>query len=820
MPARIRRIVLCVVLSLTGVVAVPSGGAQGGQSVPGAGQAVEVTHVASCLAQNGRVDTNIVNTGASSARYRVEFEGLSARESTVATGDWWRLPITGRPDDNFDVTVRRDGVVVSQTTVAISCDRASPALSAPEIQVVNACRAGLGYLIFQFVNNTSQPRPYVVAFEGVGNRSTTAAPFGQSVRAVTGRRDGTYLATITSQGVIVASFAVVVDCGDSGSVVDSEPPSAPTDFIVRADQLQATSAGVRWGASSDNVGVTWYRMFLDGVQVAAVPFDASGYIFDGLDPSTTYTFGVAALDAAGNSSAISEAGVTTPVLPGDTGEGDLVTDVIVANDIRLDPIGPSNGITVYLSSPRHSNSSNRGECGWEENINGRHFNAHAANGVHWQGEVQESGDPGFELRNLRRRGYRVIVGSNPRDDGLNDNVRRSDLAGADVHLVTHTNSLEGCGNRAGNYTLSMWREGSPQTGKDLAEIMAATLDVVVPGTKRADPDRLIAGVSLGELRDPAAPTRVYNEVIFHDNQTHVDWFQGGGGVGDGVREGAWRYGFALDSFFSSPAANYGLLSSVPGFGVTDTDRRRDDVIAAWESYQTQAAAAECMSRAGYQLRPESNQPAATVAEVARALGVRRSADSSADEVEEQTAQEINRSFRAGLSVSERDGFDKALWGHDTATLSSYREAGGSANPTDFSGGCWGESKAAHTGVWELRREVLPQIWEHLGRIADDPASLLRTRFDECVAGFTLVASSPTELEELIASGSELAADAFTACSPIWTVEFAAARAEVEGELLSGAVGQRLRAQQVRYRNALRDAAADDGFVAFLSSAAR
>src|SRR4029453_1966740 len=37
-----------------------------------------------------------------------------------------------------------------------------------------------------------------------------------------------------------------------------------------------------------------------------------------------------------------------------------------------------HGTRVYLSSPRHSSSGSRGECGWEENVNGRTANMWAA----------------------------------------------------------------------------------------------------------------------------------------------------------------------------------------------------------------------------------------------------------------------------------------------------------------------------------------------------------------------------------------------------------------------------------------------------------
>lgn len=172
----------------------------------------DVVIAVSCLAGNGRVDTNIVNTGSEAAVYRIEFEGLSPRQRTVAAGDWWRMPITGRPDKAFGHVVKRGGVIVSDTSVTVSCDTEPPELPSPEIQVTSACRSGNGYILFQFVNETDVAKGYIIEFEGVGNRSTTAAAYGGAVRAVTGRPDGTFAVKIRSGLATVDEFDVAVAC--------------------------------------------------------------------------------------------------------------------------------------------------------------------------------------------------------------------------------------------------------------------------------------------------------------------------------------------------------------------------------------------------------------------------------------------------------------------------------------------------------------------------------------------------------------------------------------------------------------------------------
>lgn len=172
----------------------------------------EVMHVVTCLGLNGRVDTNIVNVGDRDAVYRIEFDGLTARAANVAAGDWWRMPITGRSDRAHRVVVKRDSVVVSSATVTVRCDEGSQRVDEPEVQVVNACRNGFGYVLFQFANPTAAQRGWIIEFDGVPNRSTSAAGFAGSIRSVTGRPDGTYDAVIKTDGIITHEVQVDVAC--------------------------------------------------------------------------------------------------------------------------------------------------------------------------------------------------------------------------------------------------------------------------------------------------------------------------------------------------------------------------------------------------------------------------------------------------------------------------------------------------------------------------------------------------------------------------------------------------------------------------------
>lgn len=164
-----------------------------------------------CLAGNGRIDLNIVNGDSVAHTYTITVGALSPRTNTVAALDWWRSPVTGRPDGPISATVEEDGVVIFNEQLEVLCD-AAPAVSTPEIDLISVCRGGLGFVAWQFANPTASSRVYLIEFEGVANRSTTAAAHGASVRGVSGRPDGTYDYTVRADGAVASQGTVMVTC--------------------------------------------------------------------------------------------------------------------------------------------------------------------------------------------------------------------------------------------------------------------------------------------------------------------------------------------------------------------------------------------------------------------------------------------------------------------------------------------------------------------------------------------------------------------------------------------------------------------------------
>src|SRR5262249_4027744 len=90
---------------------------------------------------------------------------------------------------------------------------------------------------------------------------------------------------------------------------DTSPPSVPTG--VAATAVSGTQINLSWLASTDNVGVSGYKVFRNGTQVGTATI--TSYQDAGLSGGSTYGYTVAAYDAAGNASAPSSSvSVTTP----------------------------------------------------------------------------------------------------------------------------------------------------------------------------------------------------------------------------------------------------------------------------------------------------------------------------------------------------------------------------------------------------------------------------------------------------------------------------------------------------------------------------
>ncbi|MDF6042176.1 exoglucanase [Streptomyces sp. JH14] len=120
-----------------------------------------------------------------------------------------------------------------------------------------------------------------------------------------------------AQAALALAFSIYAELlveGDVGG--DTEPPTVPGGLTVTATTNNSVS--LAWSASTDNVAVTGYDVYRNGVLAGNAT--ARTFTDQGLAAATEYSYAVAARDAGGNTSALSTA-VTATTKPGGTGTG-------------------------------------------------------------------------------------------------------------------------------------------------------------------------------------------------------------------------------------------------------------------------------------------------------------------------------------------------------------------------------------------------------------------------------------------------------------------------------------------------------------------
>jgi chitodextrinase len=169
--------------------------------------------------------------------------------------------------------------------------------------------------------NQAGQRKFDVTIEGV--KVLTAFDIFASCGAYTAC-DRTFSATVSDGQLNIqltmnggANYGTVsaIQVTGSGGGGDTTPPSAPGSLT--SPSHTSSSVSLAWNASTDNVGVTGYRVYRNGTQVGTPT--STSYTDSGLGASTAYTYTVKAIDAAGNLSAASNSlSVTTSAASGDT----------------------------------------------------------------------------------------------------------------------------------------------------------------------------------------------------------------------------------------------------------------------------------------------------------------------------------------------------------------------------------------------------------------------------------------------------------------------------------------------------------------------
>ena len=252
---------------------------------------------------------------------------------TVGDGVWWTgnpeevhginwLPITGAslyltqyPDytrQNYEALVAENGGTSwNEWGDIIWMYRAihNPA------DAINQMNAGIASTLIERGNSRANVYHWIHNINALGttDRSVTADHPLYAVFNKGGTR--TYVAYNMSNAPITVSFSdgrvvnVPANAFSSGNGTggDTQAPTAPSGLT--SPSKTSSSISLSWNGSTDNVGVSGYRIYRGGVSVGTV--STTTFNNTGLSAGTSYTYVVRAFDAAGNESGASNSVTVT-----------------------------------------------------------------------------------------------------------------------------------------------------------------------------------------------------------------------------------------------------------------------------------------------------------------------------------------------------------------------------------------------------------------------------------------------------------------------------------------------------------------------------
>jgi chitodextrinase len=322
------------------------------------------THVLTAVAR----DTSGNTTTSSSVTVTVANADTTAPTTSItspadnATISGTTTAVTASASDNLSVTkveLYVDGSLAGTDTsspYSFSLDttalaNGSHALATKAYDAANniGTSASVNVTVFNDTTAPTIPAGLTATSTGMTTASLnwTAATDNVGVTGYQVFRNGTQIATTASSNyndsglTSGATYSYTVSAYDAAGNVSaqSSPSSVTTDTDTTAPSVPSnasqsgvtsTTATMSWTASTDNVGVTGYTYYLNGVSQGTT--NGTSVTFTGLTCGTSYQAGVDAYDAAGNHSAQATTTLTTTAC--DT----------TAPSVTL--TAPSNGATV------------------------------------------------------------------------------------------------------------------------------------------------------------------------------------------------------------------------------------------------------------------------------------------------------------------------------------------------------------------------------------------------------------------------------------------------------------------------------------------
>ncbi len=256
---------------------------------------------------------------------------------TTSTDHFSKLSDVNASSGQISVTVPSEGILtltgLGPTTVGISTS------SLPDGQLGEAYNESLS------ASGGAQPYSWSV--------TSGSLPDGLNLNSNTGVISG----TPTVEGDFNFTIQVEDDNTETATAdlaisiidVDDQAPTAPDNLSY--NNVTSSSVDLSWDASSDNVGVTGYDVYMDGNLEKSV--SGTSTTITGLSPATTYTFKVRAKDAEDNTS-----GFSSTVSPTTNG-------LDVTFTVKDDAGDPVVGATIEFNGTSENTDQN-GEATFED----------------------------------------------------------------------------------------------------------------------------------------------------------------------------------------------------------------------------------------------------------------------------------------------------------------------------------------------------------------------------------------------------------------------------------------------------------------------
>ncbi len=217
--------------------------------------------------------------------------------------------------------------------------RIASTLPGEEIKVLSFVNPGQDSMTSVFINRSeTSTRKVNIGIEGY--RISKSAIYTTSETEKCSPMGSLRDSLLTLAPHSITTLTMLVEAYDPQD--DTEAPSVPDS--LRASDLSHDSFTLRWDESTDNVGVKYYKIFMDGDSLGSTSLNE--FMLSELEMGLTYEVAVSAVDDAGNESTLSEAlSVTTLVV-------DLDPPVLECSDSiyqegSLELISSEDGI-VYL----------------------------------------------------------------------------------------------------------------------------------------------------------------------------------------------------------------------------------------------------------------------------------------------------------------------------------------------------------------------------------------------------------------------------------------------------------------------------------------